>query len=64
MYTLVHYTDIQSNYSLIVQDSDFPKNFSFSMVSPVQMAGGKVMKKAMVGISIIDDWGKKKINKV
>ena len=57
MYTLVHYADVQSNYSLIVQDSDFSKNFSFNVVSPVQMVGGKVMKKAMFGISIIYDWG-------
>lgn len=58
MYILVHYTDTQSNYSLIVQDYDFSKNLSFSMVSPVQMKGGKVMKKAMFATSIIYDWGK------
>lgn len=32
------------------------------MVSPVWMVDGKAMMKAMFGISIIDDWGKKVIN--
>lgn len=59
MYILVHYTDTQSNHSLIVQDSDFSKNLSFSTVCPVQMIGGKVMKKAMFAVPIIYDWGKK-----
>lgn len=60
MCTLVHYTGIQSNDSLIVQNSDLSKNFSFSMISPVQITvGGKVIKKAMFAVFIIYDWVKK-----
>jgi len=60
MYTLVQYVDIQSNYSLIVWDSDFSKNFSFSTISPVQIiVGAKAMKKAMFYISLTLSLGKK-----
>lgn len=60
MHTLVHYTDIQSNDSLIVQNSDFSENSSFSAISPVRiMVGVKVIKKATFAVFIIYDWVKK-----